>query len=415
MKDMKKEIDLLVTGIGELAGVLDGRFQTLSEVSIAVHQGAIVAIGKESELCRRYRPKETVDVEGRAVVPGFVDPHTHVVYAGCRHKELELRLQGKSYLEILEAGGGIMDTVQKTRMASEASLLQVAHQRLDQMLRLGTTTVEIKTGYGLDRENEQKMLRVIQELQGSAKQDLVVTFLGAHVLPPEYRERRDAFVQEVITWLPETRRYASFVDVFMDEGAFTEEETRAILSAAQQQGFRIKLHADELANTGGARVAAEFGAISADHLVHTDDAGIYALKSAGTVPVLLPATSFFLRSSYAPARKMWDQGLPVALATDHNPGTSPTYSMPFVMQLAVFEMGLQPGEALVAATAHAARAIGLEQKLGTLDPGKQADLVVLNAESYVHLVYELGRSLVTAVLKRGEWVYQAEEFPKRSL
>jgi len=298
-----------------------------------------------------------------------------------------------------------MDTVQKTRASSEETLFLMALQRLDEMLRLGTTTVEIKTGYGLDLKNELKMLQVIQRLKESAVQDLVATFLGAHVIPPEYRTHRQDFVQEVIQWLPKARSMAEFVDVFMDEGAFTADETREILTVARDLGYRIKLHADELANTGGAQLAAEFHAVSADHLVHTDPEGFEALNRAGTVPILLPATSFFLRSPYARAVEMWRQGLPVALATDHNPGTSPTYSMPFVMQLAVFEMGLQPWQALVAATAHAARALGLENRVGTLDPGKQADLVILDAESYIHLVYELGRPLIAAVFKRGTLVY----------
>ncbi len=401
----RQSIDLLLVNVGELAGVWEGRFQTQRQTSIAIHAGRILSIGPEHHLLQQYQPQEVLDVEGRCVVPGFVDPHTHLVYAGCRHPELELRLQGKSYLEILEAGGGIMDTVQKTRASSEETLFLMALQRLDEMLRLGTTTVEIKTGYGLDLKNELKMLQVIQRLKESAVQDLVATFLGAHVIPPEYRTHRQDFVQEVIQWLPKARSMAEFVDVFMDEGAFTADETREILTVARDLGYRIKLHADELANTGGAQLAAEFHAVSADHLVHTDPEGFEALNRAGTVPILLPATSFFLRSPYARAVEMWRQGLPVALATDHNPGTSPTYSMPFVMQLAVFEMGLQPWQALVAATAHAARALGLENRVGTLDPGKQADLVILDAESYIHLVYELGRPLIAAVFKRGTLVY----------
>ncbi len=402
-----QEADLLLVNASQVVPVAGGRVEPIENGAVAVQDGRIADLGPTPLLRQRWYAAKVLDLQGKTVVPGFVDPHTHLVYAGCRHHELEMRLAGKTYLDILEAGGGIRYTVEQTRRASHQELLESLLQRLDIFLSQGITTVEIKSGYGLDRTTELKMLEVVQEARKHAVQDLVPTFLGAHVVPTEYRDRRRAYVDLVISLLPEVRDLAEFVDVFVDEGAFTVDEARRILEAARDLGFGLKVHAEELAHTGATRLAAELGAVSADHLDLATDDDLQALKAAGTVPVLLPSVTFFLFSShYAPARKMLDLGLPVALSTDHNPGSSPAYSQIFVATLATFLMGMTPAEVLAAITYNAARALNRHHLVGSLEPGKQADLVVLDVPSYVHLVYDLARPLVEMVFKRGEVVYR---------
>lgn len=403
---MKTRVKLLIKNIEELATPTASGFRALRNAAIAIDDGDFVGIGPTSMIMERYSSDKIIDASGHSVVPGFVDPHTHLVYAGCRHRELVMRLQGKSYADILKEGGGIMDTVRKTRSATENDLYQEALSRLKTMIMNGTTTLEIKSGYGLDYETETKMLKVIQRLKHDTPLDIVSTCLAAHVVPQEYRERRDEYVKRVLEWLPKFKSLSDFVDVFMDVGAFDADETTEILSHARNLGYGIKLHADELANTGGAKLAAKFSAISADHLTHTDIDGFMALKNAGTVPVVLPATSFFLKSEkHANVRKMLELGLPVALATDHNPGTSPTYSMVFVMQLAVFMLGMSPEEALTSATLNAATALGLQSRVGSIELNKKADLVILDAHSFVHLFYELASPIIKTVIKEGKVIY----------
>ncbi len=399
--------DLLLVHAAQVVPVAGGQVDPIPDGAVAIRQGRITEVGPTAHLLARWQAPEVISLTGKTVVPGFVDPHTHLVYAGCRHHELEMRLTGKTYLEILEAGGGIRYTVEHTRKASRQELLEGLLHRLEIFLSQGVTTVEIKSGYGLDRDTEIKMLEVIQEARHYAVQELVPTYLGAHVVPSEYRDRREAYVDLVISLLPEVRDLAEFVDVFADEGAFTLEETQRILEAARDLGFGLKVHAEELAHTGAARLAAELGAVSADHLDLATDEDLEALKRSGTVAVLLPSVTFFLFSShYAPARRMLELGLPVALSTDHNPGSSPAYSQIFVATLGTFLLKMTPAEVLAAITYRAAQALRRHHEVGSLEPGKRADLVVLDAPSYVHLVYDLARPLVDQVYKDGKRVYQ---------
>ncbi len=377
---------------------------------IAIKGDRIIAVGESSEVRGKVEISDTtriIDATSKTVIPGFVDPHTHLVYAGCRHWEYEERLKGATYLEILKKGGGINDTVRATRDADEKSLLQGLKKRLAILLRLGTTSVEIKTGYGLSVEDELKLLKVINRAKEEAVQDIAVTFLGAHAVPPEFRDRREEYINLVADeMLPKIVGMADFVDIFQDEGAFSYEESKKILEKAKALGFKLKIHADELTSSKGAELAGELGAISADHLSHPSDRGLQLMKKAGTIAVLLPGTTFFLRSNaYAPARKMIEMGIPVALATDHNPGTCPIYSMQEIIGLAVNFLGMLPSEALVAATVNAAYAAGLGRDRGTIEPGKKADLLILDAHSYIHIAYEFGRNLVETVIKNGKIVW----------
>lgn len=375
---------------------------------VAVRGDRIVATGEADRLPTSLLGPETrlLDAGGRAVIPGFVDPHTHLVYAGTRAGEFAQRLRGASYLEILATGGGILSTVTATRAASEEELAEQAVRRLRRFLLAGTTTVEVKSGYGLDRETELKQLRVVRHLRRMLPMDLVPTFLGAHAVPAEYRHRRQAYVDLLVdAMLPivAAEGLAEFADVFCEEGVFDPDETRSILRRARQLGLGLKLHADELvAAFGGAELAAELGATSADHLLHASEEGLAAMARAGTVAVLLPGTAFFLRAGrYAPARRMVEMGLPVALATDHNPGTCTLESMAQVMGLAALEMGLTPAEALTAATINAAHAVGRQGEAGSLEPGKRADLLVLDGEGPEDIVYRFGTNLVDRVVAQG--------------
>lgn len=374
---------------------------------VAVRDGRIVAVGGSGDLPASLAGPDTreIDAGGRAVFPGFVDPHTHLVYAGSRAGEFGQRLRGASYLEILAAGRGILSTVAATRAASEEDLAAAARRRLSRMLRNGTTTVEVKSGYGLSPEAELKQLRVVRRLQGSVPQGLVPTFLGAHAVPAEFKGNSSGYVDLVAgEMLPSVAAegLAAFVDVFCEEGVFDLAESRRILTRARELGLGLKLHADELAPFGGAELAAELGAVSADHLLHASEAGLRALAQASTVAVLLPGTAFFLRGGrYAPARRMVDLRLPVALATDHNPGTCTLESMALVMGLACLEMGLTPAEALTAATINAAHALGRQEEVGSLEAGKRADLLLLDGEGPADVVYRFGTNLVTTVVAGG--------------
>jgi imidazolonepropionase len=354
-----------------------------------------------------------VDAAGGLVTPGLIDAHTHLVFAGTREAEWQMRARGAGYLEILEAGGGILSTVAATRAASDADLLAGARSRLSEMLANGTTTAEAKSGYGLDVETELRELDMIGRLDREGPVQLVPTFLGAHAVPAEFRDRPDGvaeYVDAVIgEQLPAVARQgiARFCDVFCERGVFSAEQSARILGAARDAGLALRLHADELAPSGGAELAAEIGCASADHLAAPSDEGVAALAraAAGDRPVvatLLPATSWFLgKHHFAPARRFIDAGIPVALATDLNPGTSPTVSLPLVMSIACLEMGLTPAEALVAATINAAHSLGLGAEIGSIEPGKQADLVVWGVPSVDQLPYWLGARPARTVIKRG--------------
>jgi imidazolonepropionase len=352
-------------------------------------------------------PVTTIDASGKLVTPGLVDPHTHLVFAGSREKELEMRLQGARYIDILKQGGGILSSTGMTRQATLEQLVEQSIRRLDGFLRHGVTTLEAKSGYGLTPEDELKQLRAVRKLGELHPVELVATFMGAHAVPEEYKGNSDGYVRLIIEeMIPRVAQegLAEFCDVFCEEGVFTVEQSEAILEAGKKHGLRPKIHADEIAALGGAELAAKLGAISAEHLLQATEAGIRAIAQSGTIAVLLPATAFFLMEKPAQARKMIEAGVAVALSTDCNPGSSPTYSMPFVMNLACLMMRMTPAEVLSAATINAAHAIGKAGRIGSLEAGKQADLVVFNAASYQTLQYHIGVNLVDTVIKKGNIV-----------
>ena len=382
--------------------------EVLPEAVVRCENGRIVFVGDASEHQRRHGDAaEVLDADGGCIVPGFVDPHTHPVWAGSREDEFDRRLRGESYMDIARTGGGINSTVRATRAASSEELLEAALWRLDTFLRHGTTTIEAKSGYGLDLDTEVRMLEVIAEANRVHPIDLHPTCLAAHEVPPEHRADPEAWVRRLIDEIhPEIarRRLAEAVDVFCEKGVFDLEQTRRLLADASELGWRIHLHADELTPLGGAELAVELGALSADHLMCVTPEGIRALARSQTVAVLLPGTSFFLRSAFAPARALIDSGCAVALATDCNPGSSPTESMPMILALACLGMGMSVAEALTAATLNAAAAIGCARDLGSLEEGKGADLVVLGAPTVNHLVYHYGVNPVRHVVKSGRVV-----------
>lgn len=382
--------------------------EVLTDAVVRCDDGRISFVGDAAEHDRRFpEADEVLDADGGCVLPGFVDPHTHPVWAGFREAEFNRRLRGATYMEIARTGGGINATVRATRAAGKDELLAATMARLDTFLAHGTTTIEAKSGYGLDLATELRMLEVIRDADRLHPVDLHPTCLAAHEVPPEHRDDPEAFVRRVIEEIyPAVARsdLAEAVDVFCEEGAFDIAQTRRLLADAPSYGWRIHLHADELTTLGGAELAVELGALSADHLVYVSPAGIHALAASETVAVLLPGTSFFLRSRYAPARDMVAAGCAVALATDCNPGSSPTESMSAILALACLVLGLTIEEALCAATLNAAAAIGRAQQLGTLEVGKRADVVVLGAPTYHHLVYHYGVNPVRHVIKAGSVV-----------
>jgi imidazolonepropionase len=426
---------LLVVGASQVAtlagGLRRGEAQAdaavITDATVAMWDGRIVGAGPATEVEAAVAAAglslsrfAQLDARGGAVTPGLVDPHTHLLFAGSREAELALRQRGAGYLEILAAGGGILSTVAATRAASRDELLAHGRRWLAEMLSHGTTTVEVKSGYGLDVATELRLLEVAGTLRREGPVDVVATFLGAHAVPAEFRDRPDAgerYVAYVIDeQLPAVAEQgiASFVDVFCEDGVFNAAQSRRILLAAKALGLVPRLHADELAPSGGAELAAELGAASADHLAAISDAGIDALAASveagrGVVATLLPATTWFLMSDhYAPARRLIDRGVPVALGTDFNPGTSPTSSMPFVMTVAALELRLTAAEALAAVTINAAHALRLGDEIGSLEPGKAADLVIWRVPTIEQIPYWPAADLVRTVVKRGRVVFERD-------
>jgi imidazolonepropionase len=414
-------IDLLIHNIGLLVTMRgDTKPRTGSKMSdvgaiekgaVAVRNGKIFAVGREEEVRTQIADMpivQEVDAKGRLVTPGLVDPHTHLVHGGSRENELALKLKGVPYLDILAQGGGILSTVKATRQATEEELFLKAKGSLDTMLLYGATTVEAKSGYGLTLEDEIKQLRVAKKLNASHPVDLVSTFMGAHAVPLEYKEQPTEYVELIIKeMLPEVKRQelAEFCDVFCEQGVFTVEQSRKILLAAKEMGFGIKIHADEIEPMGGAELAGELGCISAEHLLAASDEGFAAMQKAGTVAVCLPATSFNLRlKEHARARTMIEMGVPVALSTDYNPGSSPTESMQLVITLGCLNLGMTPEEVMTAVTINAAYAIGKADSIGSLEVGKQADIVIFNASNLAYLPYHFGINHVNTVIKKGEIV-----------
>lgn len=383
----------------------------IEDGAVAVEGERIIWVGPTDELPDYHGDRARhLDASGLVVTPGLIDPHTHLIFAGSREDEFALRAQRVSYQAIAAHGGGILATVAATQASTRDELVQLGRERLDRMLAFGITTVEVKSGYGLTTEDEVKQLEVAAQLNEIHPIDVVPTFLGAHAIPGEYTTRRSAYVslviEEMIPAVAE-RDLADFCDVFCDEGAFTVDESRQILLAARDQGLIPKVHADEFAAIGAAELAAEVGAISADHLVQVTDEGIRALAERGVAAVLLPGTTLFLgKTQYAPARRLADAGIPLALATDYNPGSSMTPNLLMMLTLAVAQMGLSPEQAMVAVTRGAARALGLEGQVGSLSIGHLGDLALFDVPNYRHLPYHFGICPTRAVVKRGEVVWE---------
>ncbi|AIQ39563.1 imidazolonepropionase [Paenibacillus sp. FSL R7-0297] len=382
---------------------------------IVIEDGIFTFVGSDEDArgyVKQHAGNKQVTVfsaEGKTVTPGLVDPHTHAVFAGSREFELNLRLQGAKYMDILNAGGGILYSTERTREATEEQLIAETVKRLDRFLAHGVTTIEAKSGYGLRLEDELKQLRAARRLDASHPVEVVSTFMGAHAVPVEYRGDADGYVRSVIEeMIPAVARegLAEFCDVFCEEGVFTVEQSRDILEAGRSWGLKPKLHADEIVSCGGAELAAELGAVTADHLLHASEAGIQAMAENGVIAVLLPGTAFFLMAKPADARAMINAGVPVALSTDRNPGSSPTESLPFIMNLACLTMGMTPAEVLTACTINAAHALGRADRIGSIEVGKQADLVMFDAPNVLYLQYHYAVNLVDTVFKKGEAVIQ---------
>ncbi|MFN6963975.1 MAG: imidazolonepropionase [Pyrinomonadaceae bacterium] len=424
--------DLIVTNIRELAtcasqagGALRGAAMSdaglLRNAAVAIVDGKFAAAAEAEEIVSKYSADKVVDAGERAVVPGFVDPHTHIVFGGDRLDEFELKIRGADYLEILAAGGGILSTVARTRAASEDELVDAARARLDRMLACGTTTAEIKTGYGLDLETELKMLRVVERLDREHPIDLVPTFLPAHAVPPEFKGQAGAYVDLICReMLPAAREWYEashfarqqtpfFVDVFTEKNAFDLDQTRTIFETARELDFALKAHVDEFSNLGGSRLAIEYGAVSIDHLDAISDVEMEMLAASRTTGVVTPTVNFnFGSGDFADARRLIDAGCAVALSTDYNPGSAPCPSQPMAMAIACRYQRLLPAEALTAATINAAHAIGLGERLGSIEPGKRADLVILDRPDHREAAYEFGVSPAATVIKSGKIVFRKQ-------
>jgi imidazolonepropionase len=389
-----------------------GNLEIIQDGAVLTQDGVVEMVGPSSELRAKYQVEEEIDASGCVVMPGFVDPHTHVVWAGDRAAEFEMRLEGKTYLEILEAGGGILSTVQKTRRATVDELVHAGRDRLWRMFTHGTTTVEAKTGYGLETETELRMLEAILQLNEEGPWDIAPTFLGAHAIPPEYKGDPEAYTAYVCAeMLPAVKQWweshagnmpLPFVDVFCETGAFDLDQTRHILETAKELGFPLKVHADEFDNLGGTNLAVELGAVSTDHLVATSRKDIRALGEGDTVAVGLPGTPFGLaEEKYTPAREIIAAGGILALATDLNPGTTYCENMQMIIAIACRYMHLTPAQTIAAATINGAAAIAWADRVGSLEVGKQADVLILDVPDYRHMGYRYGTNLVHTVIKKG--------------
>jgi imidazolonepropionase len=387
--------------------------------AVLIRDSLIQEAGKSADLLARFPNEDRLDAGGCVLMPGFVDPHTHLVWAGDRAAEFEMRLQGKSYMEIMAAGGGIQSTVNATRSAGFDDLLSQTRKHVRSIFALGTTSAEAKSGYGLELESEIKQLEVLLKLDAEGPLELFPTFLGAHAVPKEYQDHADDYVALICEkMLPEVNRWWNthaeakplpFVDVFCEKGAFNLMQSRRILETAKDLGFPLKIHADEFENLGGALLASELGAVSADHLVKTSPEDIRALAASQTAAVSLPCTPFGLaEKEYSPAKEIIQAGGLLALASDLNPGTAWCGSMQFVIALACRYMRLTPAQAVAAATINAAAAVGQAERLGSIHPGKQADLLVLSVADYRHLAYQFGGNLVSKVIKKGKVYSQSE-------
>ena len=385
------------------------RLHIIHDGALVIEKGIITRVGAtDRTLSGLDLPSFTViDAAGKAVLPGFIDPHTHFVFGGYRAEEFSWRLRGDSYMKIMERGGGIVNSVRATRKAAKDELIRLGRKRLDTMLSFGVTTVEGKSGYGLDHDAEIKQLEVMGELDASHPVDVVRTFLGAHSVPGEYKDNKDGFIDYLISEvLPDvaSKKLAEFCDVFCEKGVFSIEQSKLLLEKARAYGLKLKIHADEMSMLGGAELAAGLRATSADHLLYASDRGIEEMAKAGVVAVLLPGTAFSLKEPYARARYMIDSGCAVALATDFNPGSCFSESIPLMFALATLYMGMTPEEAVTAFTINAAGALGRANTTGSLDAGKTGDAVILEFPSYQYIPYHIGMNSVEKVIKKGEVV-----------
>lgn len=404
----------VIRGIGQLAtcpitggqdhvGIIEG-------AALVQQQGRVVWVGEDSDLPTEFQSLDALDAQGALVVPGLIDCHTHLCFGGWRGDEFEMRIQGQSYQAIAEAGGGIRSTVAATRNTNQDDLTAKASAALAQIIQLGVTTLECKSGYGLSVEHELKQLRVYQSLQQSQPIELVPTFLGAHIVPPEYSEQRDTYVRLICdTMLPQIaeEKLAEFCDVYIDTGAFSLDEGKQILSRAKALGLGLKAHAEQLSYTGAAAMAANLGAASLEHLEYLDHNDLQTIQQAGSVAVSLPFASLYLRERYLDCRSLIEQGIPVAVATDFNPGSAPSYQLPMAMTLACLNQQMTPAEVLKGCTIYAAKALQREQRIGSLLPGFQADLAMINAPTVNHWMYHLQSNACVGVMKNGNWVHQA--------
>lgn len=404
-----RNIGQLVTGAAHGARAKAGpdmqELGILQDAGVLCREGTITWVGPMSTFSERL-PEDMpeLDASGMVVVPGFVDSHTHMMFAGDRAEEFGLRARGATYREIAERGGGILNTVRHVRAASRKDLKRSTARLLASLMKHGTTTVEIKTGYGLDMDSEVKMLEAIHELRQEEMATVVPTFIGAHAVPPEFAGDSDAYVRLVIeSMIPYAgkRQLAAFCDVFCERGYFSVEQSEAVLAAGKSWGMLPKIHAEELGPLGGAELAGRIGAVSADHLEHITPAGIAALRDGGVVAGLLPGVSFFLNHGYAPARALIDAGVPVALATDFNPGSCMSYSMPLMMTIACTHMRMTPEEALTACTLNGAAALNLSASIGSIEVGKRADLIVADVPDYRHLAYHFGANHIVHTIVHG--------------
>ncbi|MDF0725579.1 imidazolonepropionase [Cytobacillus sp. S13-E01] len=385
----------------------------IEDGSVWLEHGIIQAVGTDKEVAELFQERleeaYVIDATGKIVTPGLVDPHTHLVHAGSRENEFNMRLQGATYMEIMNAGGGIHSSTKATREATHEQLYEQSYKRLDQFLLHGVTTVEAKSGYGLAWEHELKQLEVAKTLHEQHPIDIVSTFMGAHAVPANFKENPDEFVDLVINeMIPRVAELglAEFNDVFCERGVFTPKQSKRILEAGLDHGLLAKIHADEIEPYAGAELAAEVGAVSADHLLRVSDEGVIAMAEHGVIAVLLPGTAFFLMADFANGRRMIDAGVAVALSTDSNPGSSPTISLPFIMNLGCLKMGMTPAEVLTATTINAAHAIKRGHEVGSIEKGKKADITIFNVPNFYQLVYHYGMNHTDSVIKGGKMVVQ---------
>ncbi len=406
----------IVTPLGIEAAKGDDmkRLNVIEDGAILIKDGIIQYVGNSNPLRQIYSlfgkgaTFKEIDAKGRVVLPGFVDSHTHLVFGGFRPDEFRMRLEGASYMSIMEKGGGIQSTVNATRKATVAELVENAEWLLDRMISMGVTTVEAKSGYGLDYTSEAKMLAAIGRLAAKKKIEVVPTFLGAHAVAEEYKGRTAEYVDLIINeMLPKFRKAAKFCDIFTEKNVFEIEDSRRLMKAAMAMGYKLKFHADEIVPLGGAELAAELGAVSADHLLHISDDGIKALAEKGTVATLLPLTAFALKENYAPARKMIDGGCAVALATDLNPGSCFSGSIPLTIALACIYMNMTIEETITALTLNGAAACGLADKKGSLQPGKDGDVVILDFDNINMLPYYVGMNCVKTTIAKGKILFDS--------